>query len=242
MLQTETKPESPLFPQDALELDGAEERTVLKSKLRFRFAKRGDLRLVSHHDLMRCLERILRRAGLPVAHSQGFNPRPKATFALAMALGIEGRREVLDLELTETIDPEDVLRRLSAEAPPGLDFLEVEAIPLTGRAARVAAARYHLPIPEEHRDAARAAVADLLTRASWPYTRHRQDRTIELDLRPFVLDAFVSDDGALSFRLKVASDGSARPEEIIDALGLSWLTSQGAVLVRDDVELSPVGG
>src|SRR4051812_1089962 len=67
-------------------------------KVRLRFAKRGDLRLVSHHDLMRCLERALRRAAIPMAASQGFNPRPKIMFPLALALGIEGDREVVELE------------------------------------------------------------------------------------------------------------------------------------------------
>src|SRR3954454_24364755 len=117
------------------------------TKVRLRFAKRGDLRLVSHHDLMRCLERMIRRAALPVAHSQGFNPRPKATFALALALGIEGRREVMDLELDEPMEPREVLGRLAAEAPPGFDFFEAEAVG-PGRAARVAAASYRLAIPE----------------------------------------------------------------------------------------------
>ena len=208
------------------------------AKVRLRFAKRGDLRLVSHHDLMRCLERMIRRAALPVAHSQGFNPRPKATFALALALGIEGRREVMDLELDEPMEPAEVLLRLAAEAPPGFDFLEAEAL-VPGRAARVAAASYRLVIPEDRRDEARAAVADLLSRGSVPYTRHRPDRTVELDLRPFVLGAGLAPDGTLDLRMKIAPDGSARPEEVIDALGLKDLTARGAVLVRVDVELHP---
>lgn len=211
-------------------------------KVRLRFAKRGDLRLVSHHDLMRCLERMLRRAALPVAHSQGFNPRPKATFALALALAIEGCREVLDLELDEPMEPAEVLLRLRAEAPPGFDFLEAEAVG-PGRAARVVAASYRLAIPEDHRDRARAAIADLLSRESLPYTRHRPDRTVELDLRPFVLGAGLAPDGVLELRMKIAPDGSARPEEVIDALGLKDLVAEGAVLVRTDVELhSPEGG
>src|SRR2546421_1972418 len=90
------------------------------TKVRLRFAKRGDLRLVSHHDLMRCLERALRRADLPMAHSQGFNPRPKVVFVLALALGVEGRREVLELDLAEPLEPLEVLHRLTAAAPPGL--------------------------------------------------------------------------------------------------------------------------
>ncbi len=207
------------------------------TRIRLRFAKEGDLRLVSHHDLMRCLERMLRRAELPVAQSQGFNPRPKATFALAMALGIEGRREVLDLELTEPIAPEDVLRRLSEQAPEGLVFSRAEAIP-PGRAARVVAAEYRLPIPEDRRDAARAAVADLMTRESRPFTRRRPDRTVEIDLRPFVLGADLEPHGDLHLRLKIAPDGSARPEEVVEALGLSDLTASGAILVRSDVELA----
>ena len=84
------------------------------TKVRLRFAKRGDLRLISHHDLLRCLERALRRARIPMAVSQGFNPRPKIVFALALALGIEGRREVVELELAEPTEPAEVLRRLAA--------------------------------------------------------------------------------------------------------------------------------
>ena len=60
------------------------------TKLRLRFAKCGDLRLVSHHDIMRCLERMVRRAQIPLATSQGFNPRPKIVFALALGPGDRG--------------------------------------------------------------------------------------------------------------------------------------------------------
>src|SRR5438067_13779506 len=96
------------------------------TKLRLHFAKRGDLRFVSHHDLMRCVERVLRRAALPVAESQGFNPRPKVVFALAMGLGIEGLREVVEIELTGPLAPDESLRRLADESPPGLDWLDAE--------------------------------------------------------------------------------------------------------------------
>ncbi len=185
---------------------------------------------------MRCLERTLRRAALPVAVTQGFNPRPKATFAQALALGIEGRREVLDLELNEPMRPDDVLRRLAAEAPPGLDFFEAEAVG-PGRAARVVAASYRLMIPEDRRDGAASAVAVLISREALPNTRHRPDRTVELDLRPFVLGAALAPGGVLEFRMKIAPDGSARPEEVLDALGLKDLLSEGAVLIREDVEL-----
>ncbi len=207
-------------------------------KVRLRFAKSGDLRLVSHHDLMRCMERMARRAELPLAESQGFNPRPKIAFTLALALGIEGLQEVVELELAAPMEPPEVLRRLAAVSPPGLEWLGAEANG-PGRPAQAEAVRYALPIPADRRDAARAALADFLAREGWPYTRHRPDRTTEIDLRPFVLGADLEPDGILRFRLKMTPSGSARPEEIIDALGLRDLMTQGAILARTAVELAP---
>lgn len=213
--------------------------TATTTKIRLRFAKRGDLRLVSHHDLMRCLERMLRRADLPMARTGGFTPRPKATFAMAMALGIEGRREVLELELAEPLGPAEVLARLAAVAPPGLEFHEAEIVPI-GRPAPVGSARYELEIPPDRREAARAAVAELLALASRPYVRRRPDRPdAAIDLRPFLIAADLGADGALGLHLRVDPGGSARPEEVLEALGLRDLLDAGSILARTDVLLDP---
>jgi radical SAM-linked protein len=211
--------------------------TQTARKVRLRFAKRGDLRLVSHHDLMRCLERALRRAGVPMAQSQGYNPRPKVVFTLALALGIEGHREVVELELAEPWEPEEVLRRLAAHAPPGLEFLEAEAVP-PGRAAQPASVQYRFDVPAERQESARAALAAFLASDRWPYTRHRPGREVELDLRPFVVDAALEPQGVLLLRMQIAPNGSARAEEVIDALGLRDLLEQGSVLARTELELA----
>src|SRR5439155_20976241 len=71
---------------------------ALRCKVRLRFRKGGDLRLVSHHDLMRCFERMLRRAGLPYRSTAGFNPKPRLVFASALPLGVVGCEEVVELE------------------------------------------------------------------------------------------------------------------------------------------------
>jgi radical SAM-linked protein len=210
------------------------------TRVRLRFAKRGDLRLVSHHDLMRCVERMLRRASLPVAVSGGFNPRPKVVFTLALALGIEGRREVVEIDLSEPLGPSEVLGRLREVTPDGLDWLEAEAV-APGRPAHAEAVGYRVDLPADRREPARAALAEFLAGASRPYTRTRPDRgtATEIDLRPFVLAAEVGPAGALEFRLKVTPNGSARPEEILEALGLRDLLGRGAVLVRTGMDLAP---
>ncbi len=210
-------------------------------KVRLRFAKRGDLRLVSHHDLMRCLERMARRAELPLAQSQGFNPRPKVSFTLALALGIEGHHEVVEMELLAPMEPAEVLRRLAAVSPPGLDWIDAED-PGPGRPAQAGAVRYALPVPADRLDQARASLASFLATETWPYTRHRPDRTVEIDLRPFLLEANLDLEGpggTLRFRLKMDPGGSARPEELIEAFGLRDLLGKGAILARTEVELAP---
>jgi radical SAM-linked protein len=208
------------------------------NKLRFRFAKRGNLRLVSHHDLLRCLERMLRRAQVPMAMTRGFNPRPKITFALALGLGIEAWSELVDLELKEAWEPSDLLARLQAVAPPGFDWIDARPLPPEADPPRPRSVEYRLPIPAGRRGEARVALDAFLGSASWPLVRRRPDRDSIFDLRPHVVAADLLDDGLFRFRLKVAPDGSARPEEVLEALRLRDLLDCGTVLTRTDVELT----
>src|SRR5437764_263500 len=124
---------------------------MLGDKLRFRFAKAGTLRLLSHHDLMRCLERMLRRADVPFKSTAGFHPGPRFVFALSLPLGVVGRDEVVEIELTRELDADETLARLNAQAPAGLTFTRVSVVPMKATAIprRVV---YTLPIPAERAD------------------------------------------------------------------------------------------
>src|SRR5205085_5008348 len=94
-----------------------------QTKVRLRFRKDGDLRFVSHHDLMKVFERTFRRAALPVALTKGFHPSPRMVFASSLALGIIGCEEVLELVLDAELTPEEVHQALARQAPPGLTIL-----------------------------------------------------------------------------------------------------------------------
>lgn len=208
-------------------------------KLRFRFSKTGNLRFIGHHDLMRTLERMIRRGALPVASSQGFNPRFKVVFALALGLGIEARREVVEIEFTDPVDPFTMLKALTAQAPEGLEFHEVEVVADRRATCRPIAASYALAIPQSLIAEARHAVAAFLAHDRFVIEKRRGDRDVPFDLRPFVLNASVDDDGLFVFRLKIEPGGSARPDELLSALGLRDLLDHGAVLIRTDLELAP---
>jgi len=92
---------------------------------RLRYSKQGELRFISHLDLVRGFERILRRAGLPVAYSEGYNPHPKLGFGPALPLGVESVAEYLDMEFTRSVDLEEIIARLNHVMPPGLRALEL---------------------------------------------------------------------------------------------------------------------
>jgi radical SAM-linked protein len=207
------------------------------NKVRLRFAKCGDLRLVSHRDIMRCLERMLRRARIPIAMTQGFNPRPKMTFALALGLGIEGRSEVVDLELVDSLEPGELLSRLQSAAPPGFDWIDARKLPADATPPHPRTVEYSIPVLDERRPTAQSNLKSLLASESWPLMRRRPNRESTFDLRPEVIAAELTADGLLRFRLKVSPDGSARPEELLEALAVRDLLDQGAVLTRTDVEL-----
>ncbi|HEY9765829.1 MAG TPA: TIGR03936 family radical SAM-associated protein, partial [Chroococcales cyanobacterium] len=99
-------------------------------KVRARFRKEGDLRFISHLDLMRVFERATKRAGLALAFSQGFNPRPGIAFASALALGTTSESEWVDLSLAEPLEPNEVKRRLNEQLPVGIELLEAIEVPL----------------------------------------------------------------------------------------------------------------
>src|SRR5262249_10980397 len=97
-------------------------------KVRIRFRKDGDLRMVSHHDLMRCFERMLRRAALPVRPTSGFHPKPRLVFALSLPLGVVGCDEVAELELDQPVSPAEVHQHLARQAPAGLTIVAVHRV------------------------------------------------------------------------------------------------------------------
>jgi radical SAM-linked protein len=203
-------------------------------KVRIRFQKTGDLRLVSHHDLMRCFERMLRRAALPYHSSQGFHPKPRLAFALSLPLGVVGRAEIVDLELDVELPTSEIHQRLAAQAPQGLVLESVQRVDRKA-SAQVSALCYRAAIPPQRIDDVRMKATEILSAASCPVERIRPEKRI-VDLRPFLRDIRVLTD-ALEIDLWVTPKGTARPEEVLVLLGLDDLTAEGAVVERTRLEL-----
>ena len=93
-------------------------------KLEIRFCKIGDLRYISHLDIVRLFQRAVRRAGLPVSLSQGFTPHYRISFGQALKLGVESNNEAASFLLEEAMEPEDFMEILNKKLPEGIKVLE----------------------------------------------------------------------------------------------------------------------
>ena len=89
------------------------------------FSKTGRAKYISHLDLMRAFQRVFKRAPLPIWHTQGFNPHVYIMFPLALPLGTDSRVEIMDFALTEDIPYGEVLERMNAQTPVGLEIVSV---------------------------------------------------------------------------------------------------------------------
>jgi radical SAM-linked protein len=132
-------------------------------RVRIRYAKRGPLRFSSHRDFARAFERAVRRAGVPVAFSQGFTPHPKISYASAAPTGAASEAEYLEIGLREQVDPADLRAVLGEALPAGLALLAAE-VATSGRSLddEIDASRWRLELPEVDPDRLVAAVETFL--------------------------------------------------------------------------------
>ena len=166
-------------------------------RLRVRFAKTGEMALLSHLDLVRMLERALRRSQLPVSFTGGFHPLPRLQLALALPLGAEADSDWLDLSFTEVVQPEQLMDRLAPLLPEGFSLLEAHGVPVKSPALSqmLQSAHWRLclqpsgadPLPAERR--CQEALGELLGAEALPLEElDRQGRRRRRDLRPLLLD------------------------------------------------------
>jgi radical SAM-linked protein len=208
-------------------------------KVRIRFRKDGDLRLVSHHDLMRAFERMLRRATLPFRSTEGFHPQPRVVFAQSLPLGVAGLAEVVEIEWTEPVEPEQALDRLRSQAPPGLSFISANRIDLK-QSARPRRAVYRLAVPAGGAESLSARCAEVMAAAELWVDRERP-RLRQVNVRPYVRNLRI-DGTSLEIDVWITPEGGARADEVARALGLADWLDAGAVIERTLLELHDEAG
>jgi radical SAM-linked protein len=196
------------------------------------FSVDGDLAYLSHLDGVRLTERLLRRAGWPLRFSEGFHVRPRLSLLLPRPVGVTSDDERLRVGLTDAAgDLADLSGRLAAVLPAGLTLRAVR--PAGPRAAeRIVAVEYLATLPQG-RTVPTEAVEAVLGAASLPMRRQTDARggSKQVDIRPFV-QAVAASGRRVRMRLAVTDGGTARPWEVLAALGVEPEAAAGASVHR----------
>lgn len=201
-------------------------------RLRVRYAKRGRMRFASHRDIARALERALRRAGIPVASSQGFTPHPKISYAGAAPTGVASEAEYLELTLTEPRDAERTRSALDTSLPSGLDVLNVTPLnpgEKSGFGGVLEASDWRIELPGVVPTTLAAAVAEFLERDQVEVERVTKKGRRSVDVRAATLGLWVENDSqAQHCALRAVTrqgDTTVRPDDVVAALNsVSGLT------------------
>jgi len=216
-------------------------------RLRVRYGKTGRLRWLSHLEIVHTLERIIRRAGLPYAITQGFNPHLKAAFGPALPVGTGGNNEYFDVWLTRYTEALEALRLLQGASP--ADLAPIEARYVAGSTPSLTAAltiaRYDIEVDgkEIESQKMRSALAQVLSAGEFAIEHKGKHKVYDL-ARSIPEDACVSDrDGGVVVELTVrmGPEGSLRPELLIRAAleaaeieATAVRTTRRDTLVEDD--------
>ena len=184
------------------------------------FEKMGRMSWFSHLDLQNTMQRALRRAQLPVAYSQGFNPHVLTSFATALSVGCQSRGEVMEVEMAGEISPEEFAEKLTACLPDGLKVRRCASVPDSAPAlmAKVAEAGYDITAPNADLT---QAVEAFLKAEEVMVEKRSKTKTRLVNIRPMVHEitcAFDGKDSRLSMVLEQTNANALKVELVMQAL------------------------
>ena len=189
-------------------------------RVRITFSKTGALRYIGHLDLNTIWERAARRAGLPLAYTQGFHPQPKMTFASALPLGFSSRCEVMDMRLSKDVDLTSLPVQFQNVMPSGIGIINVISVdehepPLQ---TQIVSAEYEVTLTDAvDGPSLKRKMDEVMASPSLP----RERRGKSYDLRPLVEKIELISENKILMRLSAREGATGRPEEVLDVLGIS---------------------
>jgi len=182
-------------------------------RLRIRYAKRGRLRFSSHRDFARSLERAVRRAQVPIAHSAGFSPHPKISYVGAAPTGAASEAEYAELALARPLDPAAARQALDDALPPGLDIIDCVDVPATMSASLadlIDASSWRLELPGVSVEEATSAVEAFLAETAVEVQRRTKSGQKPVDVRAATV--------SLTARVGAPTDPATGPCAILEVV------------------------
>ncbi|MBR5329740.1 MAG: TIGR03936 family radical SAM-associated protein [Firmicutes bacterium] len=187
---------------------------------RINYEVKGSLAFLSHLEVMRLWQRAMLRGHLPIAWTQGFNPRPKLSLGPARNVGVEGLSEYLDAEFNGIVKSNELMEKLNGILPEGVTVLKVREIPQGTKMleAVINEAVYKVTFLNGMPADAAEKVADLMAAETCLYVRKSPKGEKEIDLRSFIMGMEIEGDN-LMLSVKTGTGGSLRVAELLAVLG-----------------------
>jgi radical SAM-linked protein len=201
------------------------------TRIQFCFERKLQLAYISHLDMLRLFLRALRRSGLPLAYSQGFNPRPRLTLALPLPLGVTAGEEYAEIFLGEEVTSKKFIELLRPQLPEGLEIRTAFAAgqDAPSPASLVSAALYlarleRIPGKSPGPDLLQAALENILAKEEILISKKtKKNKITSTNIRPFILEARLEtaeeDSLTLSLLLKAGSQGGVSPAVVLEQIG-----------------------
>ncbi|MDD4189130.1 MAG: TIGR03936 family radical SAM-associated protein [Eubacteriales bacterium] len=162
--------------------------------LRCKYTRGEEVKFISHLDLLRVFERAIRRAGLPIEHSAGYNPRPKIVFALPLPVGVTSDGEYADITLAGEYSSDDFIRTLNAELPQGIKLTAVESITQSKHSimSEVESAKYELKADYEGQiEQVREIISAIMSKHDIIVEKNTGSGTKSINIRPLIKEMSV---------------------------------------------------
>ncbi|HHT69598.1 MAG TPA: TIGR03936 family radical SAM-associated protein [Limnochordia bacterium] len=160
----------------------------MSNVIRFQFRKGPEVQFLSHLDVVRTMERAVRRAGLPMAYSEGFTPRPIMSYSYALSVGLLSEAEYGDFALTEELDPEEFVKIYNQHLPKGFEVLRAQRLPdhAPTLQAQINAASWRVSLPKVSADAIKERWQWLQEVDSFVVRRETKKGSRDVDVRHFL--------------------------------------------------------
>ena len=187
--------------------------------------KGDEVKYISHLDTLRTFERAVRRAGIPIAYSQGFNPRSQMSFGLPLSVGVTSNAEYVDLEMEIEISSEEFMQMLNNNLPKGFRVLDAEYVNATeSLMASVRVASYELTVDADNKmtvEQIDQCISSLMQEESIFVEKEAKGKLKKIDIRPYIykFDIIELNKEILKIKLTLSAGSifNLKPELVIKA-------------------------
>lgn len=208
-------------------------------KIRIKFSKLGHLKYIGHLDIMRCFQKVMRRADVDIAYSAGFSPHQIMSFASPLGLGLTSEGEYVDIEVLSTGSSQEMIRRINEAMVEGMQALSYVKLPDKAKTAMsvVAAADYRVtftvPIPREIQEQFQEFLSGdsiVITKMTKKTKKAKKAKKMkltkdqvaevengkEMDIRPLIYQTSW-EENSLVLQLSAGSAANLKPEQVVEA-------------------------